>query len=893
MSPVVLAVLAVPFVSISCTSPEPTCGDCDDGNPCTDDVCRAGVCQHPPNSAPCDDGNPCTTGEACRDGSCQGGVNACQCAVDEDCAPHDDGDDCNGRLRCVERVCVPDPAGPVVCDTSQDPPCQRNTCQPQGGFCLRVPLQDGSPCEDGNACTRLTACAQGECRGQAVTCDDGNPCTDDRCLPAAGCDHPYNTAACDDGDACTQGDHCALGACGPGAESCCQDTLDNDGDGRTDCQDPGCAQDPACATYEVAWCRLHWPTALEELEGAQVLVFGRLHIPGVTTRGPGTDTDPKVLAQLGLGPAGSEPTQAGWSWQAAEPNPGWLDGEEPGNDEYQALLTVPAAAGSPYDFAYRFSADAGQSWTLCDKNAGPGSDGSEDGYQPAHAGKLQSRVDTGPPVAWCRLQWPTAVDQAEGSFIVAYGRVFIPGLTDQTDRTDHSDTVVAEAGHGPVGSRPEQGGWSWSRARPNTGWQDGEEPGNDEYQAELIVPPAAGSPYALAYRFSANGGQTWLVCDANAGPGSDGSEDGYQPEHAGAITARPAVADDSNWGFEQTWAASDPPGFTSTGDLTATRVTEPVSRGTGACLLRWTDSTDASLRLLKLVPAPAAGQVYSLHVWVRGDPLPGAVTPVLWLGWNWHIGDASDPSEDGFIHLVTRAEVGGSPLPAFVTGGLVAAYQVGVQGDSQVIVDDFDLTLGQPFQTDDGFLDAFPDTRPTAPYELASSPEALHVALNDDGELYLAGPRGIPGATDKMLFVWVGGADPEAPPVPLPWFKQGELAGPRERGLLFALVEEPETDYCVWLSWDAGRAAWEETVRPSACRGGAVLEGRLRPSGGLNPVTLPAALSVASIQVNTWDGGAMWSSHQTPACVACDDDLLTADETLTVHRASILVGRVP
>ena len=52
----------------------PCANGCDDGNPCTADVCKLDLCQH--NAifqAPCDDGNPCTQDDSCHDGTCQGG----------------------------------------------------------------------------------------------------------------------------------------------------------------------------------------------------------------------------------------------------------------------------------------------------------------------------------------------------------------------------------------------------------------------------------------------------------------------------------------------------------------------------------------------------------------------------------------------------------------------------------------------------------------------------------------------------------------------------------------------------------------------------------------------------------------------------------------------------
>jgi hypothetical protein len=90
-------------------------------------------------------------------------------------------------------------------------------------------------------------------------CNDSNPCTIDVCSASGSCElttiagcRPCKTAAdCDDGNACTT-DVCAAGVCqarpiaGCGVEVC-NDGIDNDGDGKIDCQDEDCAKDPACA----------------------------------------------------------------------------------------------------------------------------------------------------------------------------------------------------------------------------------------------------------------------------------------------------------------------------------------------------------------------------------------------------------------------------------------------------------------------------------------------------------------------------------------------------------------------------------------------------------------------------------------------------------------------
>lgn len=58
-------------------------GDCDDENPCTDDVCNMEVCEHTNNTVSCDDGDMCTTGDACSGGSCSG--NPVTCPMGQSC----------------------------------------------------------------------------------------------------------------------------------------------------------------------------------------------------------------------------------------------------------------------------------------------------------------------------------------------------------------------------------------------------------------------------------------------------------------------------------------------------------------------------------------------------------------------------------------------------------------------------------------------------------------------------------------------------------------------------------------------------------------------------------------------------------------------------------------
>ncbi|RME22011.1 MAG: hypothetical protein D6806_13640 [Deltaproteobacteria bacterium] len=69
---------------------------CDDGNPCTDDLCAGGKCVHNNNDDPCDDGQECSTGDHCANGVCVGETTL-------DC---DDGNPCTEDTCSDDEGCV-------------------------------------------------------------------------------------------------------------------------------------------------------------------------------------------------------------------------------------------------------------------------------------------------------------------------------------------------------------------------------------------------------------------------------------------------------------------------------------------------------------------------------------------------------------------------------------------------------------------------------------------------------------------------------------------------------------------------------------------------------------------------------------------------------------------
>ena len=212
---------------------------CDDGNPCTDDLCDAQLgCLHVNNHAACSDGNACTTNDTCSNGTCVGGpppncddgnictadtcVPATGCLHQNVSVACDDGNACTTNDHCSSGVCLG--GAPRNCDDGN--PCTTDSCSPTAG-CQNVNA-DGASCDDGNACTVNDTCRAGSCVGVAgsvAVCPPLDSChLAGTCDPLTGtCSNPPkpNGSACDDGNACTQADTCRLGVCKGGAPVAC------------------------------------------------------------------------------------------------------------------------------------------------------------------------------------------------------------------------------------------------------------------------------------------------------------------------------------------------------------------------------------------------------------------------------------------------------------------------------------------------------------------------------------------------------------------------------------------------------------------------------------------------------------------------------------------------
>ncbi|MCC6649159.1 MAG: hypothetical protein IT374_26770 [Polyangiaceae bacterium] len=193
--------------------------DCDDGSPCTQDVCVGSVCENKSYLNPsCSDGNACNGKEVCAvDGACQKGAPVSV----------DDGD------ACTDDVC--DPATGIVQhkprSVGDGDPCTVDACNPKTGEITHVSMVD-----DGNLCTKDSCDSNGNVVHAPINPSDADPCTKDSCDPTSGVKHEtiVGCSGCTKDEDCDDGNPCHLhkcdtttGACLPGnlaAGASCADT---------------------------------------------------------------------------------------------------------------------------------------------------------------------------------------------------------------------------------------------------------------------------------------------------------------------------------------------------------------------------------------------------------------------------------------------------------------------------------------------------------------------------------------------------------------------------------------------------------------------------------------------------------------------------------------------
>ena len=111
----------------------------------------------------------------------------------------------------------------------------------------------------------------------------------------------------------------------------------------------------------IDWGRLFTPLSITVTPIEYIPATALVQSNGVTDQTVNSDPDPRLLAQVGIGAQGSDPSAGGWNWYDTEPSDIYTDDF---HDMYNGYID-PAPIGT-YDVAARLSGDRGMTWVYCD-----------------------------------------------------------------------------------------------------------------------------------------------------------------------------------------------------------------------------------------------------------------------------------------------------------------------------------------------------------------------------------------------------------------------------------------------------------------------------------------------------------------------------------------------
>ncbi len=368
--------------------------------------------------------------------------------------------------------------------------------------------------------------------------------------------------------------------------------------------------------------------------------------------------------------------------------------------------------------------------------------------------------DTG--VDACRFVAPADAELFTGAPVTLSAVVLEAGLTDLTDGVDADEGLIAEAGYAPEGAGDDPEALVWIAAEADPAWsaEAADAAGYDQYLATFDAP--APGTYALTFRFSLDGGDTWLLCDL------DGSDNGFQAEQLGRLVSLPGPCDGDPC------AEAPPPACE--GDVAVTYAgggaCEAVD-GEAQCTHDEVERRDCAAAggrceggaCVDLAPLPAAGEVIITEIMYDAlDPLSDedaewfevlnlADGPRYLGGCEiYDGGDNVEVLEGGLIGAGERLVFGHSADRAIngdIEVGAIFEFRLGNEGDliglrcDGADVDEVDY--GQP-----GFA-------PVSGASISLDPEARDAGANDDGpnwcpaalgDVYFDGNRGTPGAAN-------------------------------------------------------------------------------------------------------------------------------------------------
>lgn len=226
-----------------------TPGSCDDGNPCTDDVCEASGCVSTPNTAGCNDGSFCNGADTCAAGTCTpSGINPCGgstvcdadasrcvgCRNDSDCPSDMLGawGSCSGATTCAQTGTQSRTRMTFSCNAAME--CVGSTTTESQSCSLST---NGISCGAGTTCGTYDDCNYtddcDEAATQSRTCTvrecSGGTCQTSNETQTQTCTRNTDGVGCSDGQFCNGVETCLGGACRDNADPCpgpCDETGD-------------------------------------------------------------------------------------------------------------------------------------------------------------------------------------------------------------------------------------------------------------------------------------------------------------------------------------------------------------------------------------------------------------------------------------------------------------------------------------------------------------------------------------------------------------------------------------------------------------------------------------------------------------------------------------------
>jgi hypothetical protein len=350
------------------------------------------------------------------------------------------------------------------------------------------------------------------------------------------------------------------------------------------------------AALEADACAIRFPDVQSIAAGLPAQpVRARVHEAG-RTEDPGPA--PGVVAQLGLGPTGSDPrTDPGWEYLDAAY--GFQAADE---DEYEAGFTAPGVPGD-YAYAFRVSLDGGETVTYCDTDGAGSGEGLD--FDPGRLGLLTvtAEADTTPPV----LDLPDEV-VAEAAGAGGAEVSYDASATDAADGAGPVDCAPASGATFPLGTTIVE--CSATDAAGNTAV------GSFPVRVRDTTAPALDLPQTLTREATGPGGAA-VAYRASAADAVDGPVAVRCAPESGMLlplgrttvdcSARDAAGNAALGSFDVEVVDTTPPAITIPGDLTVAATSE-----TGAEV-----AFDASASDLVAGSPP-----------VTCTPAPGAALPV-------------------------------------------------------------------------------------------------------------------------------------------------------------------------------------------------------------------------------------------------------------------------